>query len=282
MSEIVYFSDALKRYPEVFNEAVEFLKKNGIAVRLIEGTRNIWTRDFMPIQVGYRLIKFRYIPDKRYPQLKVPHSCYEQLYPIYSNIILDGGNVVRRGDKTILTKKVLKKNPGLKLTKLEKILQSEVTLIPIEPYASIGHSDGICHFLPNGSVLINDYESMPQYQTYHKRLVRALKGFSIETLVCAYSKCPRMSEKQFRKLYPLADVFCSSFGCYVNYLEIANLILLPGFGIVEDIEALTKIKQLYPNHKIRQLDFSQISMLGGCINCISWDVRINGNFRPER
>lgn len=280
MSETVYFSSALSRYPDLLDEAASFLKENGVTVKLVEGTKNIWIRDWACLQIGDHFVKFRYIPDKKYPQLKVLPSCYEQFDPIHSNVILDGGNVVKRGDKAILTKKVLKDNPGLNISKLEKLLEAEITLIPIEPYAPIGHSDGICHFLPNGSILTNNYQT-PQkyYREYYKRLLGVLKGFSIELFPCAYSKCPQMTLKEFRRQYPDGDDFNPAFGCYINYLEVGNVILLPKFEIVEDEEALTKIKHLYPEYKVKQIDCSDLSMEGGVLRCISWNLRGNGNYR---
>lgn len=125
----VFFASCLKdRYPEVFHESAQFLKENGVSVRLVESS-NLWCRDYMPAQTpSGKFSKFKYIYDRRYPWLKPP--AHDQFNAKHSPIVLDGGNCQRYGEQVIMTTVVLKQNPGLKLSRLEEILQSEITLIP--------------------------------------------------------------------------------------------------------------------------------------------------------
>ena len=53
-NEIVYLSELLeKRFPESFNRLTSILKKHGVEYRLLKGTKDIWCRDYMPIQTEY-------------------------------------------------------------------------------------------------------------------------------------------------------------------------------------------------------------------------------------
>ena len=42
----------LKRYPQLFESLDAALEQRGIPYGLISGTRDIWCRDYMPIQVA--------------------------------------------------------------------------------------------------------------------------------------------------------------------------------------------------------------------------------------
>lgn len=62
--EVVYLSGLLEdQYPECFNRLISVLKKHGVDYRLLKGTKDIWCRDYMPIQTeSGKLIQFRYEP----------------------------------------------------------------------------------------------------------------------------------------------------------------------------------------------------------------------------
>ena len=64
-SNMVYFSDLLpKRCPKTFKGLIEVLEKYGVTYGLLKGTKDIWCRDYMPIQtIGNRFVLFRYEPD---------------------------------------------------------------------------------------------------------------------------------------------------------------------------------------------------------------------------
>ena len=62
---------------------------------------------------------------------------------------------------------------------------------------------------------------------------------------------------------------------YINFLTVGNLIILPALGIEEDEQALSQIKQYYPNCIIEQLNVSKLVKDGGGLNCISWCRYVN-------
>ena len=64
-NNIVYFSSLLpERCPKTFKGLEEVLSRYGVEYRLLEGAKDIWVRDFMPIQVVPHVFElFRYNPD---------------------------------------------------------------------------------------------------------------------------------------------------------------------------------------------------------------------------
>jgi len=66
----------------------------------------------------------------------------------------------------------------------------------------------------------------------------------------------------------------SAIGCYINYLEIGNLILIPQFCIDgnRDVEALTLFKRVYGQKKVEFVEINRIAKQGGVLNCISWGI----------
>ncbi|WP_010662372.1 hypothetical protein [Marinilabilia salmonicolor] len=61
----LYLADTLPaKYPAFYKEFSELLEKCGMDHQLLNGTKDIWARDYMPIQVEKnRLVKFQYTPD---------------------------------------------------------------------------------------------------------------------------------------------------------------------------------------------------------------------------
>ena len=141
------------------------LGTHGIPVRFLDGTRDIWARDYCPIQVAPdRFVKFRYFPD----YLRGEHedlvtdddTICQQLDGLghcqRSDIILDGGNVVATRSTAIVTDKVYRENAGRQRGQLRRELRealelTDCVLIPKEPYDPIGHADGVVRFLDEGS-----------------------------------------------------------------------------------------------------------------------------------
>ena len=61
----VYFSRLLpKRFPNLWTELEKTLKGHRVPVKLLDHTRDIWARDYCPVQVAPgRWVKFRFEPD---------------------------------------------------------------------------------------------------------------------------------------------------------------------------------------------------------------------------
>jgi agmatine deiminase len=65
----------------------------------------------------------------------------------------------------------------------------------------------------------------------------------------------------------------SAIGVYVNYLEIGNLIVMPIFGRAEDKQAEDIIQKAFPNKVIETIDYNDVALEGGLLNCTTWVFR---------
>jgi agmatine deiminase len=290
-TNVVYFSQFFAhRFPGVFGPSKTNLKANGIQVRLIPGNFNIWCRDYMPLQVGDHFVQFGYkgyssdglaSGYEDYPWLIVPEKCFDVCKPLVkSEIVLDGGGVIRSKTTAIITEKVFLDNPSVKrpdlIAKLQKIFNLDVVIIPIEPGDTLGHSDGICKFIDGDKhLLVNDYSSMfPPYLKFHNELMTRLgkAGITVELMPYAYGLCPQLTDADFHAQYPLADDNNPAVGYCINFLLTKSVVLAPAFGIDKDEAAIATLRKWYPKHAVIAIDCKELSMEGGLMSCTSWNV----------
>jgi agmatine/peptidylarginine deiminase len=225
----------------------------------------------MPIQVSEsKFVEFRYDPDylqgtgaeerklKTYPDIVCDAI---NLKTVKSEIILDGGNVVKSQNSVILTDKIVSENKHCYnktslLKRLEELFEVEhVILIPWPKVEEYGHSDGMLRFIDEQTVLINAIEKTP---TLERRLKE--HGLKWEYLCFDVKKKNRHN------------------WAYINFLQIKDLILLPKFNIDEDKQAFELFKAYFPDYARRnqviQVDMSSIVKYGGALNCISWTIKV--------
>jgi agmatine/peptidylarginine deiminase len=270
----IYFSKKLEKlFPKAASRIFGSLKLLGIEPKLLDCSNDIWARDYMPIQISAdKFLEFRYDPDylqgtdkghrnlKTYPDM----VCAKLgLKTEKSDLILDGGNVVKSTNCIILTDKVVKENrhtyskPEL-ISKLQKTFEvDKVVLIPwdnVEPY---GHADGMVRFIDNETVLVN--------KLYEKDTVL------IYRLESSGLKCKFLNYKVKKQN--------KNNWAYINFLQTKDLILLPKLGADEDEQALKQIFDFYPEYadknRIIQIEMNDIIALGGALNCISWTIKKN-------
>lgn len=177
----IYFSSLLKQqFPNLTVNLEKELNSQKIAFSYLTYTKDIWCRDFMPIQIGKdEFVLFNYFPSylKGASQLRSDNKKVCEKHGInytFSPVILDGGNVVRFNDKAILTDRIFTENKtkigdSTLLNNLEKSLKAEVIIIPTEEDDIIGHADGMVRFLDNKTVLVNDYS-----KTNSKKVARKI------------------------------------------------------------------------------------------------------------
>ena len=270
------------QYPEVYWPVRINLEASGVQVQTMR-CNNKWARDFMPISIEDRLIRFQYktIGYEKYPQLDVSNEPWTGVFdkPVYVYpIILDGGNLVYGFGKAIITEKVIWDNGKGVVADLEKILGCKVVIIPVEPGDDLGHADGIVKFIDAGNVLINDYSQIARkdkdynWTAYQKALEcnLHLHGLECHKIVNAYDQWDwNMSEKEFRKSYEFADAYNPAVGYYINYTRVKDTILLPAFRLPQDAEAMQTIKRLFPGCNVVCIDCSRLAMEGGCVNCVT-------------
>jgi len=280
----VYLTAALKRHSAVFDTMVNELSAAGVEVKLVSGTDNVWIRDWAPLQVDDHFVKFRYQHDeKAWPQLHVPEKCWNGLGDVLeSHIRLDGGNVVRYGDRVLMTEMIYHQNPEISrvglVDELSKLLEAEIILLPVEPDDDLGHSDGIVKWIDAKRVFANDYALtwVPELQDYGMRLREVLLAHDIvpEPFPWAYQS-NLMSEVEFRAKHPQADSFLPAIGYSINYLQVDGLILFPKFDIWRDNTAKHLLETTFPDIKVIGVPCRKLAMEGGCCNCVTMNYALN-------
>ncbi len=283
MPGIVYVSESIKGcLPKVYDDLEDVL---GWDIGTIPLTSNIWCRDFMPVPTGDWYTKFAYKKDvAQYPQLEVHKLSWDWLDGIVqSDIVLDGGNVVFSSDAKIalVTDKVFIDNPGWhssRLTgELTDLLQvNRIVFLPIEPGDTLGHADGIARFIDDLAVFVNDYSCLcdPIFRGYQELLYARLEkaGISPIPFPFAYDLCDdsNEAENKFRTQFPVMDEWNPAFGYYINFVKHDDKVVVPAFGHPKDDAAAIMVEGAFHGVNVDTVDCSELSMLGGLLNCITW------------
>jgi agmatine deiminase len=267
----VYLSTLLReQVPDVATALTGILARHHVPLRWIENTQDIWCRDFMPIWVtDTKCVQFRFDPryykPKKYQHLRtLPASLSlpKGIKPVSSSIILDGGNVIGDLSTAAVTERVFADNPewesDLIYTLKDQLQIDRLIIIPELPGDSTGHVDAMLRFVDKNTVLLNDFTRVTSEKVYrHIRLCLYSAGLEVITLP---------NNLHLNKSYDDAT------GDYINFLEVGDLIILPGYGTDLDDEVLSLMCGIFPNRKIEQVDISALTPLGGGLNCISWCV----------
>lgn len=265
MSTPIYLSTLLPRqYPSDAETLFTALAAHDVPYALLDGTRDVWVRDFMPVRTGSgKLVSFRYEPSylRDCPELRTDFlrdiAPQLALTPLYSDINLDGGNVVfsPSGARVLISDRVFSENteyPSAALVReLSELLEAEVLIIPSLKSDMTGHADGMARFLDDRTVLCNRPLSSCGFE---QQVKRAVQDCGLDAVDFPF--------------VPTGGV--SAVGCYLNYLETERVVFLPVFGIEQDAEAETSARQLF-SKEIVPVNIREIAQQGGCLNCISWE-----------
>ena len=179
----VFFSACLTEgYRSCAKAIKDALRENGIVVeKKIRNTKDIWARDYMPIQIGEnKFMRYTYRPDYLWEvgnnrQYITDNPVCDFLTGkeiVDCNVVLDGGNVVVCGNKMILTEKVFAENADLQpfeITKrIEQASGKQVIWIPVDPHEveearrnnelPLCHADGILHAIDEETILLSNYQ----------------------------------------------------------------------------------------------------------------------------
>jgi agmatine/peptidylarginine deiminase len=266
MTNTVYFSQYMASYT-CFQQMDEAMTARGINHHLLKNTRDIWARDFMPIQLSdNHFVAYNYSPDylDDKPRYVTTYSDCMPFQPSKLECIdlrVDGGNVIKCGNCVMMTIKVLKENPDKRhfhtLLELEEALQTEVVLIPWDTDEPYGHADGMVRYLGADRVLINNYcDVAPNFG-------KALKGFLNNRF--------EVEELHFGK-----DNQSELTWAYLNYLRVGNCLFIPQLGLKTDELACRQLQELMPETEVIPIDAKGLAKQGGALNCISWNVKLYG------
>lgn len=278
-TEVVYLSELLEeKFTDCFNRLISILKKHGVEYRLLKGTKDIWCRDYMPIQTeSGKLIQFRYEPsylkgNKEWEDSRsdVREVCrLNGFEPVYSNINLDGGNVLLCSGRAIVSDRIFTENPEYTdkeqlVKELSELLEAEVIIIPAQNGDMTGHADGMVRFIDHDTILGNNRSE--EYKYWTNGIEKVLKDYNLK-----YVDVP------FFYGYKDSKHPDHAIGVYVNYLAVGNLIVLPVFEVAgnKDDEAIAAFKQIFPDKIIETINYNDVALEGGVLNCTTWIYRIN-------
>lgn len=268
-TDTVFFSDLLPaRCPELYKSIKAILDENKIEHRLLQNTKDIWCRDYMPIQANEkRFVFYKYHPDYLDTSFyrrtitdvsAIPHIDSLRNEETYNlDLILDGGNVVKCRDKVIMTEKVFFENKDKSRKAIRQMLedafQCDIIFLPWNKHEIFGHSDGIVHYLGDNRVLMTNYADFDANMA--KVYIRAMENY-VEVIPLTY----KVKRKHARSW------------AYINYLNVDGLVIVPQLGIPEDEQALQQISEAMPRCKVIGVPAMEAVRNGGALNCISWNV----------
>ena len=271
--QVVYMSELLKsKYPETCNRLIRILEKHSVKYVFLKGTKDIWCRDYMPIQTeSGKFIQFKYDPSylKGNKEWEESRSDVKEVCRVngidaqFSDINLDGGNVLICDGRAILSNRIFSENPNWDkeklVSELSKLLECEIIIIPAENNDMTGHADGMVRFVNRNTILGNKLAD--EYKYWREGMEKVIEQFGLK-----YIDVPFFSPKDPKHPH-------SAIGIYVNYLEVNNLIVLPVFGRDEDKQAFDVLRQAFPDRVIETIDYNDVAWEGGLLNCTTWVVR---------
>ncbi len=225
----------------------------------------------MPIQVGEdRFVKYKYSPDyldhpalrcyvtnvdKAIGQLGItPNKMFD-----LEGIVLDGGNVVKTPFHVIMTEKVFVENPDIGrlrlISRLENAFQAEIVIVPWANRREdpCGHTDGMVRYVKGRELLLDNYSRFAASTGKRIRRVLEGKGYVVHELDISYA--------------------VNSSWAYVNFLQTANVIVVPRLGIAADQLVYNQLRSLF-NVPVEPIPAPGIiRKYGGAFNCLSWNIK---------
>ena len=297
--DVVYFSEYFKRpisskdqgLSIIFQRLEVVLNKHGYEARTLpakaklvqDGQLSLWCRDYMPVHTVRRdLLRFSYTPDylkcKKYnghqpdnkwvcEQLGISvANMVDEEDGLYMRVVLDGGNIVRCGDKVVMTDKVFLENPHITKEKviryLERWFDASIIWLPYDRRDYLGHSDGILRHISGNKVVMSPYgtpESNKVDRKFDKLYRQILQENGLEVLSLDFSGIDEPSDLRW---------------AYTNWLQLKGLIIIPTFKdyplsnqrVYEQICQFTKRMKV----NIEMVEADDLVKFGGAFNCASW------------
>ena len=297
LTNTVLFSDLLpKKCPTLNQHISETMEAKGIRYAYLSETKDIWCRDFMPIQIAEdRFVFYKYTPDYlqdktglrlrsnpekvffvnsnqlmwELPMTLKTEMLFDGLRPIpvtkmvfsptRMDLIMDGGNVVKCGNTIVMTEKVFFENKDKTRAEVEGILKDTL------------QSDIL--FLPwDRKEIFGHSDGIVHYAGNGRILLTNYDDFS----PYYYNRFRKALEKHFDVIplkYEAKRQHARSWS-YINFLQVGKLVLVPQLGLEEDGQALEQIGIALPDCEVVGIPSLEAVRRGGALNCISWNIKV--------
>ncbi len=271
-NKVYYSFQSTYDFKPELKELRAIIKRNNFKYSHIAGTKDYYCRDYMPIQLTKNeFVQFKFQPDyllNRHERLEFvtdtnnvfkKNVFLKNLQLRQSEIILDGGNIIKSENRVIITDKVAKDN-NLTIEQvrheLENILKVKVIIIPSYPKEETGHADGIIRFINENTVLTINLDN--EINDWKEKLVNEIKKADLQLISLPKAKSP---EQDWR---------------YINYLQLGKTIIVPSFKNNKDSDniILPFMKELFKqyDYNMETLDADRIAENGGVLNCFTWNI----------
>ena len=271
LTNTVFLSEWLPEVcPTLYQNLTKVLKDNTVRYRLLGSTNDIWCRDFMPIQTDEkRFVFYQYNPDYLQDKHKRRYitnvnrvqniDFLRQAETANLDLVLDGGNVVKCGNKVVMTEKVFVENNDRSRNEVQRLLeeafQCDIVFLPWDENEKCGHSDGIIHYVGDNRVLLTNYDDLDT--AFAQAFLRILEKH-FEVIPLKYNV-----KRQHKRSWS-----------YINFLQVGALVLVPQLGIPEDEQALQQMAEAMPQCKVVGVPALEAVRKGGALNCISWNIKL--------
>lgn len=288
---IAPYPSGYSRYPgsdfkRLFEELKSKVTSHGYKFGVLHNTKDIWCRDYMPVQMRYyNFWPYIYNPDylrrnkKTWGDMMTDYRdvTFENNSPLEDlrrnpKYIADGGNIVKCGDYVILTEKIFDENPemGHNVTNLFEDMGIPVVPIPADPDKEefCGHADGIIRYVGDNVLLMRaaHSEQDADFLESVEEKIRARKPYVI------------INHLDFSGIG--FDNQDKRNWCYINFLRLGNSIFLPMLSdldkkviVAEDSFALLQFAKIFPHCEIVPIYMGDIVKYGGALNCLTWSIK---------
>lgn len=276
-TNFVMFSKYIASY-KVWDQLYEELEKRNVLYGFLSNTKDIWVRDFMPLQTYNGYCSYIYEPDylMKDPELRgftsrardcMPSFLTNDIVPfppIFQDVclVLDGGNLIKTDKHLIMTDKVFVENKKFSREMITELLRQTLGITPVyipwdecEPY---GHADGMVRYVGNDTVLITNYCDFDP--SFRDKLIKSLSPFF-----------------DIKELHYEVDKPNKNNWAYINFLQVDKYIFMPALGVLEDEQAQRQLSDIY-KCEIIPIRCEQLIKRGGALNCISWNIQYDKAF----
>lgn len=248
---------------------------------VLEGCRDIWCRDFMPIQTDDRFVQFLYAPSYLVdePAAWTTITPSGAAYPLWLRdcvqvvpLILDGGSVIGNREIALISKRVFVDNPDWTGNEISAAIRDalcvkRVQFLPELEGELTGHLDGSIRLVADNTVVIG---TLPKNcsvgaTTRHSRalMTEARRiGLDVIELIDASHRAPARPKD-------------NAFGVYANFLQLGPKdLIVPRYGIPEDDLAREQLEgqgfRVQMVDALAFVDRDHPECAGGAINCVTW------------
>lgn len=277
-TNFVYLSKwLLAEHPQFCRSLTSLMTDLGIQWDWLKYTNDYWARDYMPIQLEKEdFLKYRYNPD--YLQLspddrktitpcrracKAASISYRE-----TSLVIDGGNMVLCGEYVVMTDKIFEENRYSKgdpvfVAFLENELGHKVIFIPWTRHGEIsdpnidryGHSDGFIKYCGGNRILLSNHGE--EYPEEAARIREELERYGFEVTEMRFDVSKQNRDYNW---------------AYINFLQVGSNIIMPVFGIEEDIQARKYIQEAFPYCRISSIRMRRVVDQGGALHCVTWNI----------